>query len=194
MSRESSSCHLPLLLPPVFPGRDSSQQNVRLFELWSSKRRAAASRPGQKMSDMRLSCRDATNQNDDWISCLYHLEAESNDRSSWLRHDKLKHIGQSDNARVPGIGLLNRTLKSWVERHGVRFLRGRPGARSRSQEQEHERQLHVTRTCSCSCRLLPFFHSGVAQGGQSARLIIERVRVQLPPPRPNSFRGYDLTG
>jgi len=45
------------------------------------------------------------------------------------------------NARVPGIGLLNRTLKSWVERHGVRFLRGRPrsgaGGRSRCRCNEH---------------------------------------------------------
>ena len=29
-------------------------------------------------------------------------------------------------ARVPGIGLLNRTLKSWAERHEVQFLRGLP--------------------------------------------------------------------
>ena len=29
-------------------------------------------------------------------------------------------------ARVPGIGLLNRTFKSWAERHEVRFLRGPP--------------------------------------------------------------------
>jgi hypothetical protein len=50
--------------------------------------------PGTRaLSDMRLSCRDPTNQNDGWISCLYHLEDEYNDRSGWLRHDKLKHIG-----------------------------------------------------------------------------------------------------
>ena len=29
-------------------------------------------------------------------------------------------------ARVPGIGLLNRTFKSWAERHEVQFLRGLP--------------------------------------------------------------------
>jgi hypothetical protein len=43
-------------------------------------------------------------------------------------------------------------------------------------------------------KYLSSFQSGVAQGGESARLINERVRVQLPPPRPNSIRGYDLTG
>ena len=78
-------------------------------------------------------------------------------------------------ARVPGIGLLNRTLKSWVERHGVRFLRGRPD------------------TGLLPCLLL-LIKSGVAQAGESARLINERVRVQLPPPRPKFIRGYDLTG
>ncbi len=29
-------------------------------------------------------------------------------------------------ARVPGVGLLNRTSKSWVERHEVQLLRGLP--------------------------------------------------------------------
>src|SRR6266700_7853586 len=29
-------------------------------------------------------------------------------------------------ARVPGVGLLNRTCKSWVERHEVQLLRGLP--------------------------------------------------------------------
>ena len=38
------------------------------------------------------------------------------------------------------------------------------------------------------------FQSGVAQDGESARLINERVRVQVPPPRPKFVRGYDLTG
>src|SRR5439155_23741460 len=34
--------------------------------------------------------------------------------------------GGSDMARVPGVGLLNRTCKSWVERHEVQLLRGLP--------------------------------------------------------------------
>jgi len=29
-------------------------------------------------------------------------------------------------ARVPGIGLLNRTFESWAERHEVQLLRGLP--------------------------------------------------------------------
>src|SRR2546422_7128207 len=33
-------------------------------------------------------------------------------------------------ARVPGVGLLNRTCKSWVERHEVQFLRGLPTIRN----------------------------------------------------------------
>ena len=54
---------------------------------------------------------------------------------------------------------------------------------------------------SCSCLLLLtlpclllLIKSGVAQDGESARLINERVRVQVPPPRPKFIRGYDLTG
>ena len=60
-------------------------------------------------------------------------------------------------ARVPGVGLLNRTCKSWVERHEVQLLRG-----------------------------LPKSFCGVAQAGKSIRLINERVRVRIPPPRPFS--------
>jgi hypothetical protein len=41
-------------------------------------------------------------------------------------HPSSLRLHASNLARVPGIGLLNRTLKSWVERHEVRLLRGPP--------------------------------------------------------------------
>ena len=50
--------------------------------------------PGtQALSDMRLSCRVATNQNDRCIHPPSGTGMKSNHRSGWLRHDKLKHIG-----------------------------------------------------------------------------------------------------
>ena len=62
-------------------------------------------------------------------------------------------------ARVPGTGLLNRTLKSRAE--GVRFNSSAGFHKS-------------IRKIRC----------GVAQAGKSVRLINERLRVRIPPPRP----------
>ena len=45
------------------------------------------------MSDMRLSCRDATNQGRKGSEVL------NNSGLGWLRHDKLKHIGHYDSNR-----------------------------------------------------------------------------------------------
>ena len=46
----------------------------------------------------------------------------------WSRFESqrqaVKHVGHS--ARVPGIGLLNRTYKRRAERHEVQLLRGLP--------------------------------------------------------------------
>ena len=59
-------------------------------------------------------------------------------------------------ARVPGIGLLNRTFESWADRHEVQLLRGLPKYR---------------RLCSST--------------GKSKRLISARLVVQLHPQPPN---------
>src|SRR6266536_5570691 len=68
-------------------------------------------------------------------------------------------------ARVPGVGLLNRTCKSWVERHEVQFLRGLPQsengcvAQTGLEQASHKREVGgstpptATKTFSiCDCR------------------------------------------
>ena len=47
-------------------------------------------------------------------------------RSAYWISQSRSPVRNFNEARVPGIGLLNRTLKSWVERHEVQLLRGPP--------------------------------------------------------------------
>ena len=52
-------------------------------------------------------------------------------------HHRLQNL-----ARVPGIGLLNRTCKSWVERHEVQLLRGLPKSHDCVAQAELEQASH----------------------------------------------------
>ena len=83
---------------------DSSRQNGDCLGSWSSQRRVDLTpRP-----DVR------------YASACRRPSMDSSSKVS----DKLKHIGHW--ARVPDIGLLNRTYKRRVERHEVQLLRGLP--------------------------------------------------------------------
>ena len=135
-----------LYLPPahcycllILSGRDSSRQNGDCAGAWSSKRRVGLTpRP-----DIRTQAAGAVGRSRD--------------------HCRLLMLPRPL-ARVPGIGLLNRTPKSWAE--GMRF---------------NSRGLPQIKKIRC----------GVAQAGKSVRLINERLRVRIPPPRPNS-RSFEF--
>src|ERR1044072_8418158 len=73
-------------------------------------------------------------------------------------------IASGSLARVPGIGLLNRTFESWADRHEVQLLRGLPKD----------------------------LNGCVAQREKSKRLISARLVVQLHPQPPN-LRAGDVT-
>ena len=102
------------ILPPSsfildFSGRDSSRQNGDCQGAWSSKRRVGLTpRP---LIDTEIRRHGDTEKNSRRVSVSPRL--------------RVAHVM----ARVPGIGLLNRTCKSWVERHEVQLLRGLPFVR-----------------------------------------------------------------
>jgi hypothetical protein len=131
------------LRPPILA------QVAQLMERWSYKPEVEGLSPSL---GTRLSGRDSSWQNGD---CTGVWSSEARRPHAPATHAAL--------ARVPGIGLLNRTFESWADRHEVQLLRGLP---------------NLQWLCSST--------------GKSKRLISARLVVQLHPQPPN-LRAGDVT-
>jgi len=109
--REESSPCLPISMSLIYRGVTHPGRTVTAWER-GVRRGASASRPGQSGVEGQSEAPAPL-----WILL----------RAPYAMEDPKRRQGRrTPKARAPGVGLLNRTCKSWVERHEVQLLRGLP--------------------------------------------------------------------